>query len=86
MKQVNLELHIEELVLHGISPGDRQQLSEAFQRELVQLISGQGVPPSIASGDYIKCINAGTFKILPGAKSETIGVQVAQSVYGGLSR
>ncbi len=33
-KPYNIELHIEELVLHGFSPNDRHAIGEAVQREL----------------------------------------------------
>ena len=41
-KPYNIELHIEELVLHGFSPRDRDAIGEAVQRELTRLFVEQG--------------------------------------------
>ena len=46
----NIELHIEELVLHGFEPGDRHRIGEAIERELARLFAEQGTPPSLAQG------------------------------------
>jgi hypothetical protein len=48
MKPVNLELHVEELVLHGFAPGDRYRIGEALERTLTQLFVEQGVSASVA--------------------------------------
>jgi hypothetical protein len=34
----SINLHIEELVLHGFAPGDRHRISEAVEQELTRLI------------------------------------------------
>lgn len=86
MKSANVELHIEELVLHGFAPGDRYRISEAVQRELTRMFAEQGAPPSFSDSLEAAHIDAGAFNVAPGSKSETIGTQVAQAVYGGLSK
>jgi hypothetical protein len=86
MKATNLELHIEQLVLHGFPPGDRYRISAAVEAELTRLFTEQGVPPSLAKYADSAQVNAGTFNILPGSKAETIGTQVAEALYGGLRR
>lgn len=81
-----LELRIEELVLHGFTPNDRLRIGHAMQRELARLFREQGVPPSLAQGRAIERLDGGTLHMAPGAKSRTIGSQIAQAVYGGLIR
>ena len=49
----NIELHIEELVLHGFSPGDRYRIGEAVEQELTRLLADRGVPQSLAEGGEI---------------------------------
>jgi hypothetical protein len=82
----NVELHIEELVLHGFPPGDRYGIGEAIERELSRLFTEQGVPPSLAQGGAAARLDGGSIEVLPGLKADAIGVQVAQAVYGGLNR
>ena len=50
MTRHNIELHIEELVLHGFSPSDRYRIAEAIERELVQLFSRQSAPSALLGG------------------------------------
>ncbi len=84
MKPYNIELHIEELVLHGFAPGDRAAIGAAVQRELTRLFTEQGVHPSLGSGYEAEKVDGGAFHMQPGAKAGTIGTQVAHAVYGGL--
>ncbi|GET39211.1 hypothetical protein [Microseira wollei] len=80
----NIELHIEELVLHGMGGSDRYLIGEALQQELTRLLSEKGLPPSLAQGGEIARINAGEFEMKSGAKPEAIGIQIAHKIYGGL--
>lgn len=87
MKQpYNIDLHIEELVLHGFSPNDRYAISEAVQRELTRLFSEQGIHPSLRGGFEVERLDGGTFNMKQGAKANIVGTQVAQAVYGGLRK
>lgn len=81
----NIELHIEELVLHGFAPSDRYLIGAAVERELVRLFAERGMPPSLSQGGEIRRLNGGAFEVRQGAKPETVGVQVAQAIYGGFS-
>lgn len=82
----NVELHIEELVLHGFAPADRYRIGAAVERELQRLLTEQGAPHLLNGNIELVQIDAGAFEVKPNAKSETIGVQVAQAIYGGMSR
>ncbi len=84
MKPENIELHIEELMLRGFSPADRYRIGHAIERELARMFAEQGTPPSLVQGHEVAHLNGETFRMKPGSKAETIGVQVAQAVYGGL--
>ncbi|VVB73069.1 Uncharacterised protein [uncultured archaeon] len=83
---MKIELHIEELVLHGFEPGDRYCIAEALERELSSLIANQGIPRSFKHGGETERMDGGTFEIVPGSKPEKIGASVAQSIYRGLKR
>jgi hypothetical protein len=81
-----VEIRIEELVLHGFTPVDRYSLADAVERELARLFAHRGVPASLAQGREIAHLNGGRFELAAGAKAEGIGSQIAQALYGGLTR
>ena len=81
----NIELHIEELVLHGFEPGDRYRIGEAAERELFRLFTERGTPPSLAHRREAARLDGGSFEAKRDSTVEAIGAQVARAVYGGLS-
>ena len=81
---MNVELHIEELVLHGFAPGDRYRIGEAVELELQRLLAEQGAPNLFDGNVELARIDAGAFNVEPNTKSELIGAQVAQAVYEGM--
>jgi hypothetical protein len=86
MRPKNINLHIEELVLHGFAPGDRHRIGDAVERELRRLLIEQGVPASLTREGSSDRIDAGSFDFAPGTKAETIGVHVAKVLYSGFRR
>ncbi len=82
----SIELHIEELVLRGFAPGDRYPIGDAVEHELTRLFAEHGVPPSLIVNIESEHIDAGDFHVAPESKAQTVGAQVAQAVYGGLTR
>ena len=84
MTQRNIELEIELLVLHGFSPTDRQRVGEAVRNELTRQLAEQGAPKSLERGGRISQLDAGSFDVTRGSTADTVGIQVAQSVYQGL--
>jgi hypothetical protein len=81
----SIELHIEELVLHGFPSGDRHRIGEAMQKELTRLLTEEQTPPFAQSAE-IDRLNAGTFKTTGTARPEATGAQVARAVFGGLNQ
>jgi hypothetical protein len=80
----DIELHIEELVLHGFRPADRYRIVAAVERELARFFSEQDIPPALLVGGASAHIDAGAFQLQPGAKPDAIGEQLARSLYKGL--
>lgn len=80
---MKIELHIEELVLHGFAPGDRYRIAEAVERELQRLL-GERDAPSFNNNVELARIDAGEFNVEPNAKSEMIGAQIAQAIHDGM--
>ena len=81
----NVELNIEELVLHGFAPGDRHRIGEMVERELTRLLAEQGAPRTWQANADIAHLNGGSFTVHANATPESIGLQIAHAVYGGRS-
>lgn len=85
MKQ-NIEIHIEELVLHGFEHTDRFRIGTAVAGELTRLLTERGIPPSLSHNRELPRLDGGTFNLAPNTKPELFGTQVAQGIYGGLEK
>jgi hypothetical protein len=85
---MNIELHIEELALHGFALKDRYAIGQALKTELVRLLTEQGMPGSLTVGAEVDAprLDAGSFAAAPEVGAEGLGAQIAQSVYQGLGR
>jgi hypothetical protein len=83
MKNGDIELHIEELILHGPAIGDPGRIKAAVEAELARLFTERGAPFA-AQDREVPHIDAGRFETAPGSAPEAIGGQVALAVYGGL--
>jgi hypothetical protein len=79
-EQSSIQLHIEELVLHGFAPGDRYRIGDAVETELRRLLAGQ-LPSSFRQNSEIDHLDGGEFKVTSGATPEAIGGHVAESVH-----
>jgi hypothetical protein len=84
--QCSVELHIDELVMHGFSANDRSAIGDAVERELAQLLDKQNVPISLQSGNTVDEIQGATFNAAQNAKPSVIGRQIAQAVYQGFGK
>ncbi len=84
MKPYTIELHIEELVLHGFKPQDRAAIGEAVQRELTRLFTEGGLHSSLHREHQVSRLDSGTFQVKQGSNAAAIGTQIAQKVYGGM--
>lgn len=80
-----LELHIEELVLHGFAPADRFRIGDAVERELTRLLAEKGMHGIGRNSVVVEKLDGGSFKVVPGARPHMIGGQVAQAVHQQLS-
>jgi len=81
---MNVELHIEQLVLHGFAPSDRHRIGAAIQQELARLLAEQGIPPGLAQGKTIGQLDGGAFKMRADTPPRVVGAHIAQAIYGEL--
>lgn len=82
---MNINLHIERLVLDGVDVEHDQchLLQASITNELTQLLMAGGLPPGLAEGvvlPHVSAINTQSSDNDPTG----FGRQIAQSVYGGL--
>ncbi|QTA89100.1 hypothetical protein [Desulfonema magnum] len=82
----NIELEIGNLVLEGVEPRHKGRVVKALKTELTRLLAEK----EISSGDLaikgnLDQLNTGVLKGNLTNKPEATGVQIAQSLYDGLS-
>lgn len=81
-----IELEIEQLVLHGFPPTDRDRIGESLRTELARQLAQHGAPKSLARAGRISQLDAGSFELTPGPTADAVGIRAAQSIYRGLKR
>ena len=80
MNPREIEVHIEELVLHGFSPNDRWRIGDALEDELRDLLAAKGIPPAwLASPERI---DADTVRRAGLTKPAATGAEISSAVYG----
>jgi hypothetical protein len=81
MNPREIEVHIEELVLHGFAPSARWQIGDALARELRGLLTARGVPPAWLSSP--ERIEAGAIRATGLTKFTDAGAQIAGVIHQG---
>jgi hypothetical protein len=80
---MNVELHIEALVLRGLGGGMQHEIQAAMERELAELLRAKGVG-SLSRLREFSQVDVGSFSLKSSDNPQTLGVQLAQSVYRGI--
>ena len=75
-----IELHIEELVLHGFDPHQRHVIGDAVHAELARLLAQHGIDAS--RGIDVARLDGGSFTLRPGPHAA--GEGIAASVHSAL--
>jgi hypothetical protein len=83
MKQI-IEINIDSLTLHGISPHDKYRIADAVQTELTRLFTEGGLPASFHSGVSIPVMKGGSFNLHENAPATDTGNNIAGAVYKSL--
>ncbi len=93
MDRLNLDLHIEELILQGFPGCDRDRMGSVITQELTRLFIEQGIPRSFQqshqqpgnpqqSNPSLR-LPDGSFEVTTGSRIEVAGAEIAQKIYGG---
>jgi hypothetical protein len=81
-KAREIELHIEELVLHGFDPAMRRSIGRAMEQALARLIAERGVSPAIAHLQGATHEEAPSIEVDRAASAGEIGAKIAAAVCG----
>ena len=82
----DVRINIDELVLEGFPPGDRERLVEALRRELARLLGEAHVRDVLARLKSRDLLPHCRFVASPGERPEVIGSRVARAIVEGLQQ
>lgn len=82
-KPANIDLRIEELILHDLPYDQRHRVAAAIEQALTRLLAERGLPAG--STEHMPPLRAAPVSVNPRLSAESIGQQVAQSVYAQLT-
>jgi len=83
---MNIELHIERLILDGL-PVERSQrphLQAAVEAELTRLLAENGLAAELQTGGAVPSVRADAMQFKSGNTPMQWGQQIARSVYSGI--
>ena len=84
MSPREIEVHIEELVLHGFKPSSQWDICDALQTQLHALLAERGLPAAWEAGP--ERIDAGVAHAHILSRPSVIGTEIASAVYQGGAR
>lgn len=85
---MNIDLHIERLILEGVPLGHSQRpaLQAAIEAELVNLLTADGLAPGLLAGGAMPDMRGGSIQLTGESDPTHLGQQIAQAVYGGIGQ
>lgn len=85
---MDIDVHIERLVLDGISilPGQRAHLQASVEGELARLLAADGLSAGLMAGGAMPWLRAGGIQLRSGEGPAHLGTRIAQAVYEGIGR
>jgi len=83
---MNINLHIERLILDGlpITRGQSPLVQAEVETELARLLTERGLASSLQSGGAMPSLRAGSIQVETESNPTQLGRQIAQAVYGGI--
>lgn len=85
---MNIQLHIERLVLDGLPLTRREGalVQVAIETELARLLGTEGLSPALTGGGMTPHLAAPAVTYAPGGDPAALGAQIAHSVYGSIGK
>ncbi|MCL4705846.1 hypothetical protein KJ068_11830 [bacterium] len=83
---MNINLHIERLILDGlpVTRGQSPLVQAVVETELSRLLSERGLASSLQSGGAMPSVRGGGIQLAAKSNPSQIGQQIAQAVYSGI--
>jgi hypothetical protein len=81
----NIEVQIDEFVLHGFSVTDRYILGDAFLLEIEQMLNAPASYTFLQQDATLSVVNAGKIAFPSNIRPTSVGKQVARAVYRSLN-
>ncbi|MCH7719887.1 MAG: hypothetical protein IH988_02700 [Planctomycetes bacterium] len=85
---MNINLHIERLILDGVplARSLRPSLQDSIEVELVNLLATNGLAPGLLTGSAMPQVRGGSIRLTSQVSPSDLGQQIAQAVYRGIGR
>jgi hypothetical protein len=85
---VNINLHIDHIVLEGldVSWRERPLLQTAVETELARLLGENGLSSGLLAGGAMSVLPGGSVQLSEQPDPIALGQQIARAVYGGISK
>ena len=85
---MNIQLHIERLILDGVTlgPGQRVLVQAAVEAELTRLLAANGLDPTLATGGALPRVQANSIHLAAPSQPANLGNQIAGAVYSGIGQ
>ena len=85
---MNINLHIERLILDGLPLGAGQGplVQAVVESELARLLTQGGIAPSLQSGGAVPSVRADAMQLTAQSTPAQMGQQIAYSVYTGMGK
>lgn len=86
MKEPNITLHIERLILEGIplAYSHKTVVQGVVEGELARLLTGDGLAGELQSGGALRSVVGGDMQLSSDGNPHTLGRQIAHAVYQGI--
>jgi hypothetical protein len=85
---VNIELHIERLILDGLAirANRRGEVQAAIEAELTRLLSTGGLSPNLLLGGTMPSVPATSIQLAPPYEPGDLGRYIAGGVHGAIGK
>jgi hypothetical protein len=82
-RRPQIDVHIDELVLHGFQPGDRRAIADAIEREVTRTVAASAV--GAFHDRRVARIDGGRVDWTPRGGATRIGAAVARAIGGRIA-
>lgn len=83
---MNINIHIERLILDGLPITHRQRplVQAAVEAELARLLTDDGLAPGLQTGGMVPHVPGSNIQLVGDNNPNALGHQIAHAVYGGI--